>query len=248
MDGGRIVDAALVGNALRQVLARAEITSTRALIAASDTIASFRVLTFPGGTSDADVDATVKGQLPSTHDRLAIRRVDVLRGGPERTVYATVWDRNQVRLIADAASHAGLEPAVVDLKSMCISRAVGQPNCLVIDMLSHPVEVILIVEHIPRVWHTFSTGTPDGDLAAALATGLKPVLTFDRKVRGSGVPAAFPIVIRSEQMLPGRMATRLEELSGGHPVQPVPAPPRVDPELRYTPYLACVGLVMRRRS
>ena len=44
---GRVLDPAALGQAIRQLLARTEISATRALIAASDVIASFRMLTFP---------------------------------------------------------------------------------------------------------------------------------------------------------------------------------------------------------
>ncbi|TMF73236.1 MAG: hypothetical protein E6I15_11415, partial [Chloroflexi bacterium] len=52
MDHGRVVDPTLLGQALRQLVARTEISGNRALIAASDAIASFRVLNFSTGTAD----------------------------------------------------------------------------------------------------------------------------------------------------------------------------------------------------
>jgi hypothetical protein len=246
MEGGRIVDPVAVGNALRQLLARAEITANRALIAANDGIASFRVLSFPMGTSEAEIEAAVRSQLPSTPERLAVRRTEVLAGRPERTVYTTVWDRDQVRAIADSARHAGLDPAVVELKSLCVARAVQVPSCIVLDLSNHPFEAILIDEHIPRVWHSFKVEA-DGDHAAMLAAGLKPVLSYYRNTRNSGFGPDSPILIRSEQGLPSLMAAKLKELSG-HPVEAIPQPPRVDPELRYGAFLTCVGLVMRRRA
>src|SRR6266852_2444921 len=62
-EGGRVLDAAALGQTIQQLIARSEITTTRVLIAASDVIASFRVLSFPKGTSDIDVDAAVKARL-----------------------------------------------------------------------------------------------------------------------------------------------------------------------------------------
>jgi hypothetical protein len=215
------------------------------LIAASDAIASFRVLNFAQGTSDEAIESVVRSQLP-VHDRLAARRTEILAGRPERTIYATVWDRDQVRAIAETARSAGLDPAVVDLKSLCVARAVPVASCIVLDMSTEPLEVILIDDHIPRVWHSFTMG-PDGDLATALAAGLKPVLSFYRTAGRNGFSAESPILIRSDQGTPAVMAERLGGLTG-HPVASLPAPARVDPDLRFGPYLACVGLVMRRRA
>lgn len=246
MDRGRILDPVALGGALRQLLARSEITTSRALIAASDSIASFRVLTFPDGTTDDRIDAAVKAQLPTVDPRLAVRRMEVVPGRPGRTIYATVWDSDQVRVIAETARHAGLDPAVVDLKSLCIARAVPVASCIVLDMSAEPIEVILIDDHIPRVWHSF-TMSSDGDLANALNAGLKPVVGYYRTAAGGAFPADAPILIRSDQAPPSLMASRLTQLSG-HPVGSLPQPARIDPELRFGPYLACVGLVMRRRT
>lgn len=244
--GGRIVDAAGLGGMLRQLLARSEITTSRALIAASDTIASFRVFTFPKGTPDAEVDMAVRTQLPTTLEHLAVHRTEVLGDGSDRTVYATVWDRNQVRAIADTARHAGLEPAVVELKSLCVARAVPVASCIVLDLYAEPFEATVIDRHIPRVWHSFSAKL-EGDLAASLAAGLKPVLGFYKGTPGGGFAQDSPILIRSDQVLPTLMAGRLATLTG-HPVESLPRPPRIDPELRFGPYLTCVGLVMRRKA
>lgn len=244
MEGGHIRDPAVVGTAIRQLLARAEINTGRAMVAASDAIASFRVMTFAPGTSDDEVDAEVRAQLPA-HDRLSIRRREVLDGVPGRTIYATAWDRDSVRAITEAVRTAGLEPAVVDLKSLCLARAVTAPACVILDMSGQPVEAILIDAHVPRAWHAFKLGA-DGDLAMSIAAGLKPVFAFYR-TRADQFPPDAPILVRAEQMLPASVATRLRQLTG-RPVEPVPQPPRVDPALRYSAYLTCIGLVMRRAS
>jgi hypothetical protein len=244
IEGGRIIDPAAVGNTLRQLLARTDITTSRALIAASDVIASFRVLTFPDDTGEEAIDAVVKSQLPATDQRLALRRIEVLTAHPGRTVYAAVWDRTQVKAIAECARNGGVEPAVIDLKSLCIARAVPLSSCIVLDMSDEPHEILLIDAHIPRVWHSIP---PDfgSDLVTGLATGLKPVLGFYRQVSGDAFPADSPIVIRSDEPPAADMAARLAEVCG-RPVEALPRPARIDPDLRFGSYLPCVGLVMRR--
>ena len=246
MDRGRVVDPARLGQALRQLVARTEITAGRALIAASDAIASFRVLSFPPGTADGDIAAELKRQLPLESDRMSLRRTEVLPDDGSRTVYAVVWDRTQVQAMAEAVRHAGLEPAVVELKSLCVARAVPEASCILVDLTAEPCEALLIDAHIPRVSHVFTIGSGT-DLSAELAAGLRPVLAFYRQSTGAEFPAESPILIRADQMLPTLMATRLEGMTG-HPVGPLPQPRRVLPEVRFVPFLTCIGLVMRRRQ
>src|SRR5438045_9422464 len=63
MQGSRVLDAAAVGQALRQLVARTDITTSRAWIAAGDAVASSRVITSPRSATDADHDAAGKSQL-----------------------------------------------------------------------------------------------------------------------------------------------------------------------------------------
>jgi hypothetical protein len=245
LEGGRVLDAPALGQALRQLLARSEITTTRALIAASDVIASFRVLTFPKGTPEAEIDTTIKAQLNMGSDRMAARHIEVPGNQEERTIFAAVWDRNQVLAIASAARHAGLEPVAVDLKSLCVARAIPVASCILLDMTADPCEAVLIEDRVPRTAHSFKLES-GGDLALALANGLKPALAFQRRAGAKGFGSESPVLVRSDQVLPSLLTGRLEQLIG-HPVDPLPRPPRVADEVRFVPYLTCIGLVMRRR-
>jgi hypothetical protein len=245
LEGGRVLDATALAQALRQLLARTDITATRALIAASDAIASSRVLTFPRGTQDSEIDAAVKAQLNMGSDRMAMRHIEVPGEREERTIFATVWDRSQVQSIASAVRQAGLEPAAVDLKSLCVARAIPVSSCILLDMTDDPCEAVLIDDRVPRTAHSFRLES-GGDLALALANGLKPVLAFQRRSGATGFGPESPILVRSDQQLPTLLTGRLEKLIG-HPVDPLPRPPRVDPDVRFVPYLTCIGLVMRRR-
>lgn len=225
------------------LLARTGITINRALLAASDAIASFRVIGFGQGMSDSDIDAVIKGQLPAPSDRMAHRRKDVLTARKGRTVYAVVWDRGQVQKMAQAARLAGVEPAAVELKSLCLARAVNTSACLLLDLSSQSAEALLIQEGVPRVWHEFDIAS-DGDLAGELMAGLRPLLAFNKQ-SGGGLPADAPIYVRSEQTLASKVASQLAN-AAGHPVEPVPPPPRIEPDVRFNTYLTCIGLVMRR--
>lgn len=246
LEGGRVLDAQALGQALRQLLARTEITTTRALIAASDVIASFRVLTFPKGTPDPEIGVAVKAQLNMGSERMAVRHIEVPGSREDRTIFAVVWDRSQVLAIASAVRHAGLEPAAVDLKSLCVARAIPIASCVLLDMTADPCEAVLIEDRVPRTAHSFKLES-GGDLALALANGLKPALAFQRRAGARGFGYESPVLVRSDQALPTHLTGRLHQLIG-HPVKPLPRPPRVELDVRFVPYLTCIGLVMRRRA
>lgn len=246
LEGGRVLDPSALGQALRHLVARSEITTTRALIAASDAIASFRILTFPKTATESEIEAAVNAQLNVNSDRMSVRHLEVLTGREERSVFATMWDRGQVQAIETAARLAGLEPAVVDLKSLCVARALTEDSCILLDMSVAPSEAILIDSRIPRVWHTFKLES-GGDLALSVTNGLKPLLEFQRRRPGSGFGPDSPILVRTDQALPSLLTGRLEQLTRRQ-VLPLAQPLRSDPDIRFGPYLTCLGLIMRRSA
>jgi hypothetical protein len=245
---GKVVDASAVGSALRQLLARTEIANTQAFIAASDAVATFRVLKLPLASSDQDVDGAVARELPLDPERMATRWIDVSSTENHRLVYAAAWDRALVKSITDAARFAGVEPIAVDLKSTCVARAVAIPACVVLDLDSSPAEIVLIDDHVPQVWHSFRLDVAAGDdVGPALAGPLRTVLRFYERRRDTEFEPGAPILIAGEQVLSVRAAAELNRQLE-HPVLALPLPARVPPEVRYTTYLTCLGLLMRRTA
>ena len=243
---GRVMDVNGVGAALRQLLARTEILETRALIAASDSVATFRVIKLPPAASNVDVDAAVARELPLDPERMSTRWLDVSLGQDHRDVYAVSWDRALVKGIMDAARLAGLDPIAVDLKSACLARAVNEPACVVVDVASDPAEIVLIDGHVPQVSHTFRLDITAGDdIGPALASPLRTVLRFYKRRRDTEFESSAPIFIASEQLLSSWATTTLSEQLE-HRVAPLPLPARVPPEVRHATYLTCLGLIMRR--
>ncbi len=245
---GKVLDSSAVGTALRQLLARTEISATRALVAASDSVATFRVLKLPPDTSDQDVDAAVGRELPLDPERMSTRWLDLSADQQQRLVYAVAWDRSLIKSVADAARFAGLDPIAVDLKSACVARVVAEPACVVLDMTSNPADIVLIDGHVPQVWHSIQLDMAAGDnIGQALAGPLRTVLRFYERRRDTEFLSTAPIFIAGEQQLSARATTALSQQLE-HPVVPLPVPARLPPETRYATYLTCLGLLMRRST
>jgi len=243
---GRVMDVSAVGVALRQLLARTEILETRALVAASDSVATFRVIKLPPAASDQDVDAAVARELPLDPERMSTRWLDVSLGQDHRAVYAVSWDRALVKSITDTARVAGLDPIAVDLKSACLARGVSEAACVIVDVASDPAEIVLIDGYVPQVWHPFRLEVAAGDdIGPALASPLRTVLRFYKRRRDTEFESTAPIFIASEQVLSSWATTALSEQLE-HRVAPLPVPARVPPEVRHATYITCLGLIMRR--
>jgi hypothetical protein len=244
--GGRVRDRAAVTQALKQLTARTEITETRALVAVSDAVATFRILRMPPATADKDVTALMSKELPLDPERLATRWFEVGRPEQERVVYAAAWDRELVKEVGEAVHQAGLEPVVVELKSASVARATAVASCIVVDLTSDPVEIFLLDRHLPQLWLSVQPSASAGDdLLEALAAPLRSVLRFHRRQIGHELPSSSPVLVSGEQAMSAQSLDRLAEQTQ-HPVMPMPAPARVPGNVRHATYMTCLGLLMRR--
>jgi hypothetical protein len=204
------------------------------------------VLRFALAAPDSEIDSAVARELSLDPSRMATRWVEVRRTLQMREVYATAWDRALVKKAVEAARLGGLDPVVVELKSACLARVVADRSCVVLDTSSDPMEIVLIDDSVPQVWHCFHADASAGDdLAPALAGPLRSVFRFYKRRRDTEFGSASPVFIAGDQMLPTQTVATLSEMIE-HPVAELPMPARIPPELRYSTYLTCLGLIMRR--
>jgi hypothetical protein len=88
---------------------------------------------------------------------------------------------------------------------------------------------------------------PEGDLASQLATAVKAVVSFHQRSGSNGYSPNAPIVLRSGEPVATLVSGRIHDLTG-RVVEPIAQPARVDGNLRVEPFLACIGLLMRRSN
>lgn len=244
--GGKVADPHVVAQSLKLLLARTEINETRAMVAVGDAVATFRILHLPAASTDREVDAAVSRELPLDPERIATRWTDVTASRDRRVIYAVAWDRALVKSVTDTVKLAGLDAIVVDLKSACLARTVNEPSCVIVDLTSDMVEIVLVDQHMPQIWHSFELKVPiSDDIAPALAPGLHSVLRFHKRRPEADFKSTSPILVSAEQELPPQVFGHLAELVH-QPVRPMPEPPRIPPYVRQSTYLTCLGLIMRR--
>lgn len=242
---GTVTNGAEVAKVLKQLLAGAEFKENHALIVANDSLASFRVLSFPRETTEPKIDAAVRAQLPMDGSRMGVQRYELTHNGSDRTVLAVAFDRSRVHAVGEAVRLAGLEPTVVELKSLCLARVAPASECVVVDLSVEPAEAYLISDDVPRLWNTFWVPDDDSE-AAGVATGIRSVLNFQRRqANGKGLVSDLPVYFTDRADVQ-RLGPAVSDLLG-HSVSVMPQLPRVPPEVQDGPYLACLGLLMRRR-
>ena len=162
--GGDPVDREQLAGELKSALARARIGAKKARIAISDDAAVVRVIDVP--------------RIPKRHMAGAIRYLseqetpfpqgraslawDIVerRQSTVRVYLAAAW-RDVVQRLADVVRAAGLDPQVIEPRSLAIIRAVGQEQAIVLDA----------GQAVARLTYVSRTETPFTDQIPVLGDG-----------------------------------------------------------------------------
>jgi len=167
--GGDPVDSDQLASELRSALAQARIGAKKARVAISDDAAVVRVIDIPripkrhmaGAIRYLSEQETPfpQGRASLTWD-IVERRQDAVR------VYLAAAWRDVVHRLADVVRAAGLDPQVIEPRSLAIIRAVGQEQAIVLDA----GEAVARLSYVSRTETPFTDQVPvlgDGEWVAA---------------------------------------------------------------------------------
>ena len=234
-----------LGDAVRQTLARATIVSRRARIALPDEATVSRQITLP---------PMARRDLPRAmlfaaerHIPFPIERArwawDVIAQGPEGvTIYLVATWRDVVERYAEMTRLAGLEPEVLEPRSLSVARALDQEQALVLDAGTSRLHATLVVSGQPAFIDEAVVGNVVDDERDALDRLLQRAYRHQSTVAG-GPGRLAPVLLAGDLEdadLPLPVAGRpVSEVLNGQL-------PRSPQGFRPGAYLANLGLSMRR--
>ena len=234
--GGDPVDREQLAGELKSALARARIGAKKARIAISDDAAVVRVIDVP--------------RIPKRHMAGAIRYLseqetpfpqgraslawDIVerRQSTVRVYLAAAW-RDVVQRLADVVRAAGLDPQVIEPRSLAIIRAVGQEQAIVLDA----GQAVARLTYVSRTETPFTDQIPvlgDGEWVAAnvmLGRALRghrgeapPVLLAGTLEAGANTPESEILGVKASpatSMLNGHGPVRRAGMPGGALLAPL---------------------------
>jgi hypothetical protein len=244
---GRIEDPAAVGGVVADLVGGLQLKETRALIASSNSLSIFRLFSFPDRNGQRQIEAMMRKELPLPPERLMVHWTDVTRGKEGQRLFAVASDRSIVTGLADAIRASGLQPLALEPKGLCLARAVGLSDCVMVDIRDGEAEAIFLEDWLPRLSHSFSVdGSSSTALVPSLSTGLRSAMAFYRRQNsGSTLGEASPVVIVGDATLEQAELGALSEATGW-PVETATRPACIADSVPMPGHLACMGLLMRR--
>jgi hypothetical protein len=244
---GRIEDPAAVGATLAELLGPLNLKETRALIASSNRLSVFRMFSFPDRSGQRQIEAMMRKELPLPPERLMVHWTDVTRGKDGQRLFAVASDRTMVTAVTDAVKASGVQPLALEPKGLCLARAVGISDCVIVDLKGAEAEAIVLEDWLPRLSHSFTVDrAAPAALVPSLAAGLKSATAYYRRQnQGADLSDERPVVIVGDVALEQAALDALSAI-GGSPVENAPRPSCIDEAVPMPGFLACMGLLMRR--
>jgi hypothetical protein len=231
--GGRPVDTGGLEDLLRGIFAELGVESGAALIAVHDENTTTRRLSTPLPAKHNAVVSELRRDLPVPTDATSIHWLDASARGT-KSVFAVVSDSGVVRSLAQAVKGAGMTPLAVDLRSLCLARALGETEVAILDVAKGQGQIAFFEGGLPQLSHSFTRTR----MAAAVRTAVQ---YYRRRYPESGIAK---VVFTGDEPLERDTISVLHQEFGAN-VEPAARPSWVPQEVPLPDYLVCAGLMMR---
>lgn len=241
-----------LGVEVRRLMASSGIKAKKVIASISGLYSVNRLLpvsSLPLGiTTQEAVQEVAKEIMPLSVDRvyLSWQTITVSEGEPQIIILGTPRETvdDEVRVLR----LAGINPQVLELKTIALARAVGRERALILNIESSSLDVVVVADNLPRVMRTVAWQPGDfteEEMVEYLATNLEMAADFyNSRNQESPLDATTPLFIT------GQMSTDLalvEKLQAGsrYPVESLAPPLKYPPYLPVSQYATNIGLALR---
>ena len=254
MREGHVAQPDAFGQALADLLARTNAPRRRAVVALGGQRALVRILTMPAVPPrmlDEAVRRAARRELPLPLEGLYLSwQVLGDHKASRLQVFTLGVPREAVDNCVAGLRRAGVHPQAMDLKPLALVRAVNLPDVLLADLEAETATVVLVRGFVPYVVRSVAasgdSARPPAERAEHLAAEIQRTLDFYGSTLAAEHTAWAPAVCLTGAL--GGMPEVRAHIGGRWPLIE-PAPPIPLPgELPLLPYLANVGLALKRVS
>ena len=251
---GQIVDEEGVTNKITELLKLEGVTVKRVIVGLSGLNSVFRIVTLPE-LPDAILTEAVRHEasrmLPVSIDEVYLTYQRIPSSTGETRVFLAATPRSMIDSLLTVINKAGLDPYLVDLAPLALSRVPDlpdQPRCIIVDARSDHLSIVIMAERLPQVIRSLPLLTDTEDFADNLATiseELSRTVTFYNSMHlESPLDDLVPVFVGSKladyQEEWPNLLSRLE-----NPVSLVPLPIEVPEGFNYNNFLVNIGLTFK---
>ena len=222
------------------------------------------------GISGGDMVASVTGMFsvartltlaPEDQDQIVTRAQEAVPGEELRLMWQTVRvkssgvdvlvigaSEDQVDTQTEVLRAAGMPPKAMELKTLALARVVNGYDCIIINMEPTTLDVMLLIDRVPRVMRTIALPevASDEERAGHVASAVEQTLTYynahhDRETKPEDLPLILVGGLAEDQPLRQMIEDRVD-----HPVERLAPTLDVPSHLPVAEYAVNMGLALRQ--
>ncbi|MEA3407286.1 MAG: pilus assembly protein PilM [Chloroflexota bacterium] len=159
VSNGLVTSAVEMGKILDDLFEEQRLDRKRVITSVSALRYASRMITIPRVQAAVLQEAIVreaKKELPIPLDDLYLSWAPLPSAGEQQRVHLLGVRREFIDAQVQSLEAAGIRPFVMDLKPLALVRAVGESKAIIVNLETHTLDIVLVVDYLPAIIRTFS--------------------------------------------------------------------------------------------
>jgi len=240
---GKTVKALMASNGIK---AKKVIASLSGLYTVSRIISESRLP--PAPTTQEAVSEMASEIMPFSRDRLHLSWQTITLGEDERLVLMVGVSREAIDKQVRALKAVAINPYIVELKAMALTRAVNRPRALILNIEPSSFDIVIVANGVPETIRTVGWQQDNyakEEAAEYLVTNLETTVEFYNLHHMED-----PLDVTTPFFITGQLSvdmTLMEKLKAvlAYPVEPLTPPLEYPAYLPVSQYAVNIGLALR---
>ena len=260
-EGEVVPNEKTLGTMVKQLMASNDIKARKVVASISGLYSVSRVLPEsnlpPAPTTQEAVLEMAKEIMPLSGDRTYLSWQTMAAGEGERLVLTVGVPRHLLDNEVRALKAVGINPHIVELKTMALTRAVNKAQALILNIEPSSFDIIIVVNGVPEIMRTIarqpdSLTTEDAkdavDAVEHLAAALETTVDFYNSHHlETPVEPTIPLFITGQMSTDITLVEKLQARLD-HPVEPLAPPVEYPAYLPISQYAVNIGLALRKTA
>ncbi len=249
---GLILKPQAVGEAIDALFKSTGVPEERVIISLTGLSFTYRILSLPRMKPvllEKAIQRGIKKEIPLPLEELYLSWQAIGGGHDELDFFVLGVSKNLVDAVVQTLVVAGVEPYLMDLRSLALARAAGRGNAIIVSLEPDCFDIVLVANGIPAIMRTVSPrgeGATLEDNIQRLTDELsKTVKFYDGSYPENTLSPDTPLLLTGE-LTAGAVTSQLIQAEVTYPIEPLVPPLQFPPDLPLALYAANMGLALQK--
>ncbi len=249
---GLVLEPKAVGEAIDALFKSTGVAKGRVIISLTGLSFTYRILSLPRMKPvllEEAIQRGIKKEIPLPLEELYLSWQAIGEGHDELDFFVLGVPKNLVDAVVQTLVVAGLEPYLMDLKSLALARAANRGNAIIVALEPDCFDIVLVANGIPAIMRTVSPrgeGATLEDNVQRLTDELsKTVKFYDGSYPENTLSPGTPLLLTGE-LSAGAVTSQLIQAEVEYPIEPLVPPLQFPPDLPLALYAANMGLALKK--